>query len=1212
MTTYTNKTSDKKLKTLATLYEQLDEYGDKKRIKKLLDLYKKYQDKEMIIGFSGHFSAGKSSMINRLISDDLLPSSPIPTSANLVKIKNANPYTKVFFRKDAPVHYSSLLDMDVIKSLCRDGDTIQQIEIGKPINELKQNVSILDTPGIDSSDDADRMMTESSIHLVDVWFYIMDYNHVQSEVNLGFLKNLQSRGKPFYIVVNQIDKHQDEELSFMDFKNSVDKALKQWDIKPEAVYYTSLKNENHPLNQLHEMRELVQSITSGTEGLIEDTINHSAFSLIKDHIEYVKGQYNQELVDLQRRLDEFKENGYSEQLEKEIDESTPFHQEAENLLKKKLRDLFKNAYLMPYENREKAKSFLEAMQPNFKIGLLMARKKTEAERRERHETFYQSLMETAEVQLTSHIRDVLLEIARTYHVSDEEILQDVQSFTISYDFNRVKDLIKQGAEVTGDYVLVYTNDVTADLTSCTKDQVLSIWEKMKSMIQKWESDQIKAKQDQLEQQKEYNSIKEQIQQIHRTIEERSHRLKEIFNGKVISSESHIYKIEKVLHNMEEGVQYEKTVSDDIVNRKVFKEEDSPHHNQDSISHPPSVPVEDMIQRLGKTKNVIHDMTGFQNLYKELALKQERMKNRHFTIALFGAFSAGKSSFANALLGNEVLPVSPHPTTATINKISPPNDEYQHGMVVVKIKNEHHLLEDIKHAGKHIPNHFTKLSEAMYWLESVDINQFVEENEKKNLSFLQALQKGYQEMGPYLDDQLTTQIQNASSYIADETYACFVEWVEFYYDCKFTQNGITLVDTPGADSVNARHTDVAFEYIKDSDAILFVTYYNHAFSRTDREFLIQLGRVKDVFSLDKMFFIINAKDLADSDGELGLVQSYVTEQLSNFGIHNPRMYPVSSKWALKEKQVNQQADLSGLADFEQDFTTFIQDELTGMMIFSALHDIKRVVSTLDEYRKRASMSIEEKQMKKDIYEKDRERILKWMNDLSFERHQKAIKQEMEELIYYINQRVFLSFSDLFKETINPATIKSNGRKGKDELQKAFIQLVDYLNEKLIREWQATELRIEAFMNNQINKINEDLQSHEQIEDYPITFQKDVFTEFESPAIQLNIRDFDWQPFEKVFATYKSTKSFFEQNKKEQMQEALQNLLKPIVKEHLNKEGHHVIQNYLNQWEQTMGNIKTSWYTTINQYFEGLFYSLTDDIDLTMLKTRYEQLKPLADI
>ena len=118
------------------------------------------------------------------------------------------------------------------------------------------------------------------------------------------------------------------------------------------------------------------------------------------------------------------------------------------------------------------------------------------------------------------------------------------------------------------------------------------------------------------------------------------------------------------------------------------------------------------------------------------------------------------------------------------------------------------------------------------------------------------------------------------YVAKEEKACFVQFINLYYDCEFTRLGITLVDTPGADSINARHTGVAFEYIKNADAILFVTYYNHAFSKADREFLIQLGRVKDVFALDKMFFLVNAADLASSDTELQLVQTYVKSSLNS--------------------------------------------------------------------------------------------------------------------------------------------------------------------------------------------------------------------------------------------------------------------------------------------------------------------------------------------
>ena len=53
---------------------------------------------------------------------------------------------------------------------------------------IPEGVMLVDTPGIDSTDDAHQLATESTLHLADVIFYMMDYNHVQSEVNLQFVK----------------------------------------------------------------------------------------------------------------------------------------------------------------------------------------------------------------------------------------------------------------------------------------------------------------------------------------------------------------------------------------------------------------------------------------------------------------------------------------------------------------------------------------------------------------------------------------------------------------------------------------------------------------------------------------------------------------------------------------------------------------------------------------------------------------------------------------------------------------------------------------------------------------------------------------------------------------------------------------------------------------------------------------------------------------
>src|SRR5665647_930059 len=106
---------------------------------------------------------------------------------------------------------------------------------------------------------------------------------------------------------------------------------------------------------------------------------------------------------------------------------------------------------------------------------------------------------------------------------------------------------------------------------------------------------------------------------------------------------------------------------------------------------------------------IQDIIGFKKLSRSLLTRSERLEKNLFTVALFGAFSAGKSSFANALLGERVLPVSPNPMTAAISKIKPINESYPHETVLIKLKEERAMLEDVNHALKIFDLHGSDLA-----------------------------------------------------------------------------------------------------------------------------------------------------------------------------------------------------------------------------------------------------------------------------------------------------------------------------------------------------------------------------------------------------------------------------------------------------------------------------------------------------------------------
>src|SRR5690606_6615535 len=56
----------------------------------------------------------------------------------------------------------------------------------------------------------------------------------------------------------------------------------------------------------------------------------------------------------------------------------------------------------------------------------------------------------------------------------------------------------------------------------------------------------------------------------------------------------------------------------------------------------------IVERANRTAHAIDSIKGFAETAEYLKRKAARLDKQEFTIALFGAFSAGKSSFSNAL------------------------------------------------------------------------------------------------------------------------------------------------------------------------------------------------------------------------------------------------------------------------------------------------------------------------------------------------------------------------------------------------------------------------------------------------------------------------------------------------------------------------------------------------------------------------------------
>ena len=1182
------------LSHLVALHQLLIEHEDKDNARKILELYQKLEAKRYIIGFTGHFSAGKSSMINALLDEEILPKSPIPTSGNIVEITSDRQEARVIFRDQTVKTYNQPYDINAIQAFCKDNQAVRKVELSTTDRTLPNACSLMDTPGIDAADDADRIMTESALHLVDALFYVMDYNHVQSEVNLMFLKQIQTRRIPFYIIVNQIDKHNDAEMSFQAFEQSVKQTFEQWHIYPHALYFSSLMDASSPYNAFQAIQTDLFKMLQ-TQPNYPVAVDRAVDYIIDEHKEFMKEKYEtkiESIANVHEDMVDLKDLQGQRDLIKQL-QSKP--EKVKEDFDFELNETLKNAYLMPATLRDKAELFLESQQRDFKVGFLGSKKKTEAEQDKRLQDFLTDVQDTIRSTIQWKLRDKMIELLNTYGYATPDLLRYTKEFSINFTGDDAVALIKKGATLNGGYVLRYTDDMSGSIKSKFKQEAQTLWEHIQAHILRDVTDTTEQAQSKL---KELENVRER-QDEQTTLQE---ALKQTFSmiGHVMRhpepNEESWQLLSKTDTQLSERTDDHTEQTDDPTSTDDVLE--SVHMTDAKKGH---LSIEDTQAYIKQTIQAIETIPGFQTLVNDLQTRQQKLTDRKLTIALFGAFSAGKSSFANALIGEQLLPSSPNPTTAVINEIAPVTETHRHGTVVVHLKTEDTLRQDIMSLTKEITPPELDFENLIQWLRTENIAEHEQLN-KMYQAYLQAMLLGHDAHHEQLGNTITIDLSNFSTYITDETIACYIESVTLYYDCDLTRQGITLVDTPGADSVNARHTNVAFDFIKQADAILYVTYYNHAISRADRDFLIQLGRVKESFSLDKMFFIINAADLATSASDLALVENYVKEQLQQFGIRHPNIFPVSSKQSLENKQEEQPLN-EQMVLFEEKLNHFIHHELSTLSIQAAVWDMTRAYGMMKRYKQTVALDDQEKQNYQQRLRSTRQQLLKMVTETDVQLYLERIMQRIKRQLHYVGERFSIRFHEFFTDAFNPTTIKGTGKQARQDIQKAFKHLLDQTGYELLQEVRAVSLRVEQTMKQLINEVFVDFKTRSHDIDRDIMLPMHDVEDLDTPAYEQAFLTIDTGHFQSELNRFKGTKSFFEKNEKEKMKDGLLQQLKPFVNRYIDTHEKIMIVAYEEQWHTLFKWAQNHAIDDIESYISNSFSMMRETPDMAVLQQKY---------
>ncbi|MEI4788833.1 dynamin family protein [Bacillus sp. FJAT-53060] len=1179
---------DSLVQTTGSLYQSLLKRNDHERAAKLASIMKKEAEDEVYIAFTGHYSAGKSSLVNHLLHDQILPTSPIPTSANLVVVRKGVSEVQLHTSDGRFAKMSGSYDKEAVQRFCKDGEQIEMVELSGDYKGLEEKVALIDTPGIDSTDHAHFLSAASILHQADALFYVVHYNHVHSEENIRFIRSIKDRVPNLYFIVNQVDRHNEHETLFEEYKKQVVEMLLKEGIEEDHLYFTSVTDEAHPRNEMIRLVEKLQELQTLPKASLRAYTEQKIEHVLKEHIESLKEELEQEAIDtqLQEKRNEIKEleakSRYIENGAKQLEDEVS--SEVENILK--------NANLTPFKMRELASDYIESKAPGFKVGLFFAKNKTEQEKEKRANAFLADVKARMKAEVDWHIAELFKKEVQ-HHQLGEEVLNQAMAFETLVQESLLEKVIHPGATFSNEYVLQYAKDAGEALKRQAKQKAMQLIELL-----------TKALKDQLVNEKEKQQAKwAQAKQELLALEQCNEK-----NEQIRQDIKHLWDIwqngtdELILDDWfyakKQWMQHEQLMQHSTLCDAEESRQENQQTDRDQIRQSHYLTTAQSIERFQQLSQMLLPLDALQSQRESFKKRTERLQAKEFTLALFGAFSSGKSSFANALVGRKILPSSPTPTTATINKLTRPTEDHPHKSVKVLFKTDQDILEELNQIlGFSLAEE--KGDTFRVKLERVLKKRQLEQDHRTIVEhFLQA----HARFHDYIDKQtpLHVTLQELKPYVAEETVSCVVKEVTVYLSNPLTDKGLTIVDTPGASSMNKRHTEIAFQYMKDADALLYLTYYQHSFSKADRSFLRKLGLVKDSFSMDKMFFIINAADLASDQAELETVFDYVRNELTKEGIRNPNVHHVSSKEEIEGKgptPFNQYEQLRKQLDY------FIDEELTKEAIELLNYEANTLCGTVEKLYANLHQSEDEKQLEKENIERSYQAILEKMRDIKRSKLvTESVKKDLQEQLYHIVQRLSLFANDLLKPAFYPGI--SQGNFG-NELKKALEQALKVYEFEFVQELKALDIRMESFINQYFHEEWEKGMQAACAEDSYFSLRLSPPDEKNAELKQIEV-EAEFAAFEPLLKKQKTAKAFFEQNGKASFIEAVRDILLHLTTRWADKEKGELLIRYEKMVETFTERYETDALRQLNEQKQTFVTSLTTDAkEQARIEQVYEQ-------
>lgn len=164
----------------------------------------------------GQFKRGKSSLVNALIGEELLPTAVVPLTS-IVTALHHGAEKRILVRREGavppmPAPVSALADYVTEQGNPNNEKQVSTVEVEVPSSFLRRGLYLIDTPGVGSAHQENTATTYAFLPEADAVIFVTSVESPLTEAELSFLDTVRQYTQRMFVVLNKVDQVGPEDL----------------------------------------------------------------------------------------------------------------------------------------------------------------------------------------------------------------------------------------------------------------------------------------------------------------------------------------------------------------------------------------------------------------------------------------------------------------------------------------------------------------------------------------------------------------------------------------------------------------------------------------------------------------------------------------------------------------------------------------------------------------------------------------------------------------------------------------------------------------------------------------------------------------------------------------------------------------------------------------------------------------------------------------